>query len=138
LYANPAARVFFKGCYRFLNRTQKTLDTKKKPFKMKRLVLIIFLIFFSCTIYYERGQWGSRWSYEDIELTYRDGLYYYLDKPFTGIIYSEYAENRKKAEMKYKDGKKDGVWEWYYPTGGIMRKEFWENGVLTNTMEWDQ
>ena len=98
---------------------------------------LILLLFMNCSLYFENGQWGSRLTYEDIELTYKKGLYYYFDRPFTGIVHLRYQDKSMKAEQKYQSGKKDGIWEWYYQDGRIQRKEFWKNGELTKTMNWD-
>ena len=105
---------------------------------MRGFIVILLISAFSCSLYYEGGEWGMGLTYTNIELDYRNGLYYYLGKPFTGIVNTKYDNNQTRTEQKYKDGKKHGVWEWYYSNGSIMRKEFWKDGVLTNTMDWDR
>ncbi|MBN4070774.1 hypothetical protein JYT76_03755 [Olleya sp. AH-315-F22] len=104
---------------------------------MRKLILLFAVILMTgCITYYESGEWETRLKYKDAELVYKNGLAYHYGKPFTGVAYTEQENGRLKEEFKFKDGKKDGVWEWYNFDGRLLKKEFWKNGELTKTMEF--
>ena len=105
---------------------------------MRKLILLFAtFLMFGCSIYYENGQSDMRLTYKDIELDYKNGFYYRYGKPFTGIVYTEHDNGRMKMEMKFKEGKKDGNWEWYRSDGHILKKEIWKEGELVKTVEWN-
>ena len=104
---------------------------------MRKLILLFAVILMTgCITYYENGEQGTKLIYKDVELVYKNGLAYLYDKPFTGVINTEHENGRLKEEIKFKDGKKDGVWEWYNSDGRLLKKEFWKNGELTKTVEF--
>ena len=63
------------------------------------------------------------WSETIDDLVERDGLHYqkFSDVPFTGEI-----EGREQG--KFTNGKKEGPWFYYYPTGQLWGKGEYRNG----------
>ena len=62
------------------------------------------------------------------DLVYRNGLYFekFLDVPFTGEI--EGLDQGKFKIGKFKEGKKEGYWEYYFENGQLWKKGKYQNG----------
>ena len=60
------------------------------------------------------------------ELEEREGIYYFKDSdtPYTGKVYGLYENGQKKAEVNFKDGKRDGLELQWYENG---QKQFEAN-----------
>jgi len=72
-------------------------------------------------------------------------LAYYGDKPFTGIIYTEYPDGKRFVQKSFVKGLEEGKWDIFYPNGNKMKTgnivngvkegivyEWWENGNQKN------
>ena len=104
---------------------------------MRKLILLfIAFALIGCSIYYENGKWGTDLDIEpERELVYNNGLYYYFGKPYSGNNYAKYDNGKIKQKSSFKNGKKDGVWNWFTENGLLIRREFWEEGILVKTTE---
>lgn len=62
----------------------------------------------------------------------KDSVFYcetYSKKPITGIV-RDYSKYGLYSEEHYKDGHRDGVQKYYYPTGKISREINYKNGII--------
>ncbi len=72
-------------------------------------------------------------------------LAYYQNKPFTGIIYTEYPDGKRFVQKSFVKGLEEGKWEIFYTNGNKMKSgtitngikdgyvyEWWENGKPKN------
>ena len=48
--------------------------------------------------------------------------------PFTGISFENYGNGQIKKRINYKDGKEDGLWEYYYDNGQLEKKANYKDG----------
>jgi hypothetical protein len=56
-------------------------------------------------------------------------LTFYPDN-FTGLYVDHYADGKKKCELNFKDGKKNGMSKWYYAeTGGLDQEAEYKNNL---------
>jgi antitoxin component YwqK of YwqJK toxin-antitoxin module len=104
------------------------------------LVLFIAFVLTGCSIHIRDGKLVSSMDNEleskpERELGYKNGLYYYFGKPYSGNNYAKYDNGNIKQESKYKNGKKDGEWSWYSNNGQYIRGETWDEGELVKTRE---
>ncbi len=80
---------------------------------------------------------------DSTELRAIEGLVYYKDKPFTGTSVIYYTKNAKAAAIQYLNGKKEGLYEKWFPDGLLsfeayykagrkegITKTWWKNGAL--------
>ena len=51
------------------------------------------------------------------QLEERDGLWYFKEKPFTGVAVKKYDNGQKWIEITYKDGKEHGLWTGWHENG---------------------
>ena len=65
------------------------------------------------------------------ELLKRDGLLYKPGslEPFTGKNVLWHHNSQLLRKGSYKDGKKDGLWEWFSKDGSMKTTKTWKNGV---------
>ena len=71
-------------------------------------------------------------------LVERDGVFYTKDtnKPYTGQVFSLYDDGKKKEEGTFKDGKKDGLWTWWYENGQKKTKGTYKDGKQVGKWTW--
>mgnify|MGYP001462044782 CR=1 FL=1 len=72
------------------------------------------------------------------EMSELDGVLYSkdTDRPFNGPAIMKFYEN--KLEGVLKDGKPDGEWNVYYPSGRKYYQRNYKDGELINSIKWDQ
>jgi len=104
----------------------------------KILILFIAFVLTGCSIHFHDGKLVSSINTEldsksERELVYKNGLYYYNGKPYSGNNYVRYDNGNLKQERKYKNGKKDGEWSWYSENGQYIRGETWDELGLVKT-----
>ena len=60
-----------------------------------------------------------------------DGLYYKKNAkvPFTGVIKEFYENGQLLFIRNYKNGKAEGLYEWFDENGQLTKTEMWENGA---------
>ncbi len=106
----------------------------------KILLLFIAFALIGCSIHIHNGKLVSSMDNEldnkpERELVYKNGLYYYFGKPYSGNNYTKYDNGSIKQESRFKNGKKDSEWSWYTENGLFIRGETWDEGVLVKTRE---
>ena len=62
----------------------------------------------------------------------RDGIYYHQDtnKFVTGIIETFNENGQLEVRGNYRDGKREGLWEYFDENGNLTKAETFRNGVL--------
>ena len=85
---------------------------------MKNLFLIFYISIFSLTSSFVLGN-----SMDD--LVWRDGIAY---KKFTNIPYS--GEVTGEHQGHFKNGKKEGLFLWYWDNGQLRTKQYFKNGIF--------
>ena len=66
--------------------------------------------------------------YEKLER--RDGLWYFEEKPFTGVAVMKYPNGQKRGEITWKDGKQDGLYTAWHENGQKMGEVTYKDGKL--------
>ncbi|MBI36122.1 MAG: hypothetical protein CL568_00885 [Alphaproteobacteria bacterium] len=70
------------------------------------------------------------------DLVYTNGFYYkkFTDKPYSGSV-KGLDEHGYLLKGSYKEGKEEGVWEFYYDNGLIYSKSTYKDGKLHGDYE---
>lgn len=104
---------------------------------MKTIVILFFVFtLLGCSVHIHNGQLVESSDYEpELELVYKNGLYYYFEKPYTGTNYKKYDNGRIEQVSHFKNGKKDGDWTWYTENGQFIRGETWDEYGLVKTTQ---
>ncbi|UZO80135.1 hypothetical protein NBT05_14410 [Aquimarina sp. ERC-38] len=93
-------------------------------------VLTVFLFFIlllnSCTSQMQELD------ISDKELTLKDGMMYYQNKPFTGMLFSK-TDTITLAKIPYLEGKKHGKEERFYHNGARAAVRYFTNGKESGT-----
>ena len=98
---------------------QKSLNSKKHNFIYYLLSLILFGCFESELIVNNNDQ-----------LLQKDqGIIYYDNIPLSGIVNSQYPDNKTKSKQTYKSGKLDGAYIEWYPNGQIRYSKYFKDGL---------
>jgi len=111
--------------------------------------LVISLAFVQCQIPAKEDSLSTRKVAElvinksKLELRPLEGLVYYKDKPFTGTSVEQYSPIQLAVSIQYINGKKEGLYQKWYPDGQLsfesnyingrqegLTKTWWKNGVL--------
>ena len=92
-----------------------------KILKKSITVLVCLILFTSCT-----QSIDGRKEKEYIEE--RKGIIYYKGTPFTGEIFENYKNGQLNSKENFKDGKRDGLSEWYYENGKLQVKSNYKDG----------
>ena len=98
---------------------------------MKNLFSILFIsiIFSSC-------------SEERIlidEVIYKNHILYYHGEQFTGIVFDVFNDDQLKYEIKYQDGKKNGLSVRYFNNGDVEYKFNYKDGKLHGKIQfWNE
>ena len=86
---------------------------------MKNLILFfISIVLIGCSVHIHNGKLVT-----SPELVYKNGLYYYYGKLYSGNNYEKYDNDRIKLKSQFKNGKKDGDWIWYNEQGFFKRRD---------------
>ena len=106
---------------------QKSLNSKKHNFIYYLLSLILFGCFESELIVNNNDQ-----------LLQKDqGIIYYDNIPLSGIVNSQYPDNKKKSKQTYKSGKLNGPYTEWYPNGKIRYTKNFKDGLQEGEQrEW--
>ena len=85
---------------------------------MKHLTTLITILFISLL---SSPSWSETISWDD--LVERDELYYkkFSDVPFTGEVTGQW-------DGKFKNGKQDGLWKYYYDSGQLSKTGIYIDG----------
>jgi antitoxin component YwqK of YwqJK toxin-antitoxin module len=89
---------------------------------MRLLTILCLVLLVSC-------------SQEPPLLLVRDGITYdqKTNEPVTGIVEKFYENGQLKWRTNFKDGKLDGLWEWFDNDGNLRSTDTWKNGELVET-----
>jgi antitoxin component YwqK of YwqJK toxin-antitoxin module len=68
--------------------------------------------------------------HDDLEYEPTDGLYYYDNTPFTGMVYAIYPDGSMEYEGEYREGVSWGVTKEWYPEGQLAYESTCRNGGL--------
>ena len=116
---------------------------------MKKLTSIILILFLSLL---SSPSWSETLTIDD--LVERNDLYYkkFSNVPFTGKITGSYRGSIKDGKregtwihyrdgqvwfkLDYKDGKRNGLLEWYYNNGQLHNKGYLKDGKQDGLWEW--
>ncbi|HBX50253.1 MAG: hypothetical protein A2275_13480 [Bacteroidetes bacterium RIFOXYA12_FULL_35_11] len=64
-------------------------------------------------------------------LTEREkGIYYFNESLYSGSCFENYPNGQKGMEGAFKNGKRDGVWTWYYENGAKKRETVYCEGKI--------
>jgi antitoxin component YwqK of YwqJK toxin-antitoxin module len=70
------------------------------------------------------------------KLEERDDLYYFKEKPFTGVAVSKYENGQKDMESTYKDGKLHGLQTEWHTNGQKMAELTFKNDKWWSALVW--
>lgn len=97
--------------------------------KEKYFIFLIFLLF-NVTLF---AQVSPNDLTEVEGLMYKNGT----SEPYTGLCIQEYDNGKKGMEGNYKNGKKEGVWTWWYQDGTKKRESEYAGDLKHgNTTYW--
>lgn len=60
-------------------------------------------------------------------LEIKDRVYYYNDKPFEGKCYAKHENGKIGMKGAFQNGKKEGLWVWWYSDGQKKRETIYKN-----------
>lgn len=73
----------------------------------------------------------------DTQLELINGVLYYQNSPFEGLLISKYDDTSYKMKLQYIDGRKDGLEEQWYLNGEISQRRMYSQGVkIGNHLGW--
>jgi len=72
------------------------------------------------------------------QLEYRNGLWCFEEKPFTGLFISRYGNGQIKIKGNYKDGKWHGLRSTWYENGQKKEELKFKEGRIISTRRWDE
>jgi uncharacterized protein len=75
---------------------------------------------------------------EGDQLKYRNGLWCFEEKPFTGLFISRYGNGQIKIKGNYKDGKGDGLRSTWYENGQKKEELNFKEGRVISSKHWDK
>ena len=73
---------------------------------------------------------------EGNQLEYRNGLWCFEEKPFTGLFISRYRNGQIKIKANYKDGKGHGLRSTWYENGQKKEDSNWKDGKIWSAFQW--
>ncbi len=94
----------------------------QKKDKMKYLFIIASLIF-SINIF-------AQTPIDFTKLQEMKEVFFNNGQPFTGECFQNYPSGQKGMEGSFKDGKRDGIWNWYYDDGSRKRETNYRWGKM--------
>lgn len=56
-------------------------------------------------------------------------VFLYQGEPYTGECYQNFPNGELGVKGRYVNGKKEGVWTWYYSNGNKKRESLYRNGL---------
>ena len=83
---------------------------------MKKLLFI--LLFIPLTLFSQENV-VNRETIKDEYIKEIDGILYYNEKPYNGVFYGNFVNGQLKYKINYKDGKLNGLHEWYFVNGNF-------------------
>ena len=80
------------------------------------------------------------YNYSELDCEYKGDIQYcttHDGRSITGIAKDYYKSRGLKAEVNYKNGKRDGLAKWFYESGVLEAEIKYDDGVLKNRKEYD-
>ena len=73
------------------------------------------------------------------DLVLDNGVVFYKNKPFNGVLEAYYENDIKKTKVEYKNGRKHGLELFWYPNKVIAFERWYQNSVKTGIHKayWD-
>ena len=98
---------------------------------MKKLtyLFLALLIVASCSKSIDSGL-------EKDYIKYEKNITYYKGLPYSGEIFANYKNDQLEFKGNFKDGKRDGLFEWYYKNGQLKKKQNFKDGEKDGLFEW--
>lgn len=93
-----------------------------------RVIAIIFCLYF-CLFSCSRKELMVNVGSTDLELV--NGVLYYQDSPFEGILVSKYGDASLKMKLQYAAGRKDGCEKQWYRNGQLSQTRWYSKGLKT-------
>ena len=66
----------------------------------------------------------------------RDDLWYFEEKPFTGVALKKHENGQKERETTFRDGKRDGLSIWWHKNGQKEEEATYKAGILMSATVW--
>ena len=89
---------------------------------MKKLLFLLpLLTIISCS--------PERVHIDDTQASKEAKMLFYQGKPFTGIAYDVYLNGQLQFEETYKDGKRDGLAQWWNENGQLRLETAYKDGL---------
>jgi hypothetical protein len=120
------------------NIIEQWLLVRNLKSRLMKNLLLLFVAFtlIGCSVHIHNGELvESSDNQPELELVYKNRLYYYIGKLYSGKNYVKYNNGRIKQVSHFKNGKKDGDWAWYTENGQFIRGETWDEYGLVKTTE---
>ena len=77
---------------------------------------------------------------DDETLIGEEGLKYHPETKelYSGDVFKNYLGGKTEYEGSYKDGKRDGLWTWWYENGQKMYEKTFKDGYKISEECWDE
>lgn len=69
----------------------------------------------------------------DVNFELKNGVLFYEEKPYLGIVNLYYDSNKLKSSSQYYNGRKEGFYNGFYENGTIWFKRYYAKGQKVNT-----
>jgi antitoxin component YwqK of YwqJK toxin-antitoxin module len=73
------------------------------------------------------------------DFTLVNGVLYYQNNPFEGLLVSTYTDGSFKMKLQYVEGRKDGYEKQWHPNGELSQSRWYSQGIkVNNHLGWWQ
>lgn len=103
----------------------------------KIILLYLIVVSFGCSTEKEKETASTLFlNVTDARLSNKNGIIYFNDRLFSGLIYSFHPSTKDTAaSASYLNGKEHGRWVKYYPDGKLYELRSFDNGKKTGVLE---
>jgi len=133
-----------KMCHQVVNKMLSDIRKQRESgLIINRAVLIIFFLYifsFACSAIFAQEKSEEYWEVKNWqepgdaipfkELVLKDEVYFYKNKPFTGIAIERYANGGLQRAVTFAEGKQNGQMLMWYPDGNPQMSAYYVNGYL--------
>jgi antitoxin component YwqK of YwqJK toxin-antitoxin module len=93
------------------------------------IIYAVLVILAACTNSVEPVYVFKKYNRASIQPHIQEGKLVWRNKPFTGILYSLDSLTKDTIEIVcFKEGKEEGEWKQFYPTGKLKEQRFFKDG----------
>lgn len=97
---------------------------------VSNLLLVFAFSFFACKNSGAPDAVRLSQNSENANLRNVNGIIFFNNQPYSGLLYTLYPNAKDTAEIKsFLNGKEDGEWIKYYPSGLLKEKRSFKNGL---------